>query len=107
MNPDMDIASKIKLKSLRGILTFPFRSYSKVFKHRGISHHFIFGFITRVLWLGLWAALILYLGKKTFSTEKILRLSRSYKDELIWIIAAIVLSDASHILLDKISKKRP
>ena len=37
MNPDMDLANQIRLMSIRGILSIPFRSYSKVFSHRGLS----------------------------------------------------------------------
>ena len=107
MSPDVDVASKIKLKSVRGFFTLPFRSYSKIFRHRGISHSLVFGFVTRVVWLALWAVAILYLIKKPFSTDKVFRFGLSYKSELMWIFSGIIISDASHIFLDKISKKRP
>ncbi len=51
LHPDLDIAHKTKLLSLRGILTFPFRPYSLIFSHRGISHLPIIGTLTRVAWL--------------------------------------------------------
>ena len=47
----MDLANKIKFRSWRGILTLPFRGYALFFRHRGISHSFLFGTLTRVLWL--------------------------------------------------------
>ena len=64
MNPDMDLAHQIKLKSIRGLLSFPFRTYSMVFKHRGLSHSLVFGTLTRLLWVAMYAIAILYIVHK-------------------------------------------
>ena len=61
MNPDLDLANQIRLLSLRGILSLPFRSYARCFSHRGLSHHIIFGSLTRILWLSGWFALIFFI----------------------------------------------
>ena len=49
MNPDLGLVHKIKLFSLRGFITLPFRGYSKIFKHKGISHSFLLGSFTRII----------------------------------------------------------
>ncbi len=56
LHPDMDLARNIRLFSWKGLLTLPFRPYSYLFRHRGISHIPVIGTLTRVLWLlGLFA----------------------------------------------------
>ncbi len=101
MNPDLDLANKIKLVSIRGFLTLPFRSYSLIFRHRGISHSLFFGSATRILWLTGIGALIFYLLYKTLPSEKALStLYYSYKYYLFYAFAGICLADWSHLLLD-------
>lgn len=106
MSPDVDIAHKIKFFSLRGFLTFPFRSYSRIFKHRGLSHHLLLGSITRIVWLSLWALLILYLCHLPLKKPSFIKFIKSYQSEIIWSFTAIFLADLSHILLDKIKVKK-
>lgn len=99
MNPDMDIANKIKLFSIKGVLTLPFRGYSMIFKHRGFSHWIIIGSITRIIWLGAFFYLILFLLNKPFlhQNELIPILKTSY---FIYGFSAILLADFCHLLLD-------
>jgi uncharacterized metal-binding protein len=104
MNPDMDIANKNKLFSIKGLLTLPFRVYSLIFKHRGLSHWIILGSVSRILWLSVFLYLILYLLDKSLLNKKdffsILR-----TDYFLYGFFAIVLSDFCHLILDfKISK---
>ena len=70
MNPDLDLIHQIKLFSWRGFLTLPFRFYSKIFKHRGLSHSFLFGTATRILWLGGIALLLFYAVYQTLPAKK-------------------------------------
>lgn len=99
MNPDMDIANKIKLFSIKGILTLPFRGYSYVFRHRGISHWIILGSITRILWLsGFLYLIILLLNKPLLHQKEVFLLINS--DYFLYGFLAIVASDASHLILD-------
>jgi uncharacterized metal-binding protein len=51
LHPDLDLARNVRLLSLKGLLTFPFRPYSYLFRHRGISHMPVVGTLTRILWL--------------------------------------------------------
>lgn len=104
MSPDMDISHKIKLFSLRGFLTFPFRLYSRIFKHRGLSHFFFIGSLTRIFWLCLWGLLILYLFNIAFDKSSLIKYILSHPKQLLWSSSAIFLADFSHIILDKIKK---
>jgi len=101
MNPDLDLIHQIKLFSLRGFVTLPFRYYSKIFKHRGLSHSVLFGTLTRVLWVSGVAFLIFYLLYQTFPTEKkLLYYLNHYKPYVFYGLAGIVLADWCHLVLD-------
>lgn len=99
MNPDLDLANKIKLFSLRGLLSLPFRSYSLIFRHRGLSHTPLLGTLTRVAWLGGFLLLALYLIDKPLPSQNAL-LFLIKTPFFLYGIAAIALADWCHILLD-------
>jgi len=104
MNPDLDVANKIKLFSLRGLLTLPFRGYSMIFRHRGLSHSFIFGTATRVLWLGgFFYGILFALDKPFFKKNELLAILQS--DYFLYGFSAIVLADFCHLILDFKHKK--
>ncbi|MBX7066097.1 MAG: metal-binding protein [Parachlamydiales bacterium] len=87
LHPDLDIAYKIKLFSLKGLLTLPFRPYSYLFRHRGISHMPIVGTLTRVLWLGFFFWLVF-----------------GWTLPPLWFaLGGLATADLFHILLDKTS----
>ncbi|MDR2539936.1 MAG: DUF2227 family putative metal-binding protein [Chlamydiales bacterium] len=97
MSPDLDLVHKVKLFSLRGFITLPFRGYSKIFRHRGISHSFLFGSLTRIIWLSS----LLFLLSFSFSfSENIFSFYKHFKTSFIYVLAGICLSDWSHLFLD-------
>lgn len=101
MNPDLDLVHNIKIMSLRGLLSLPFRFYSKIFKHRGISHSPLFGSLTRILWLGGIALLIFYFIDKALPSARDFKIFYKHYKYFIWYGgAAICLADWSHLLLD-------
>lgn len=101
MSPDLDLIHQIKVFSLRGILTLPFRYYSKIFKHRGLSHSFLFGTATRVLWLGGIAVLLFYLFYQAIPSERLfLSYFNEYRDYVLYGLAGAVLADWCHLALD-------
>jgi uncharacterized metal-binding protein len=101
MNPDLDLARQIRLFSLRGFLTLPFRSYSSVFRHRGLSHHPLLGSLTRILWLLGWYVVIFYLVYKAVPTKaSFLGFYEQYKPFIHYGFAGICLSDWCHLFLD-------
>ena len=114
MSPDMDLSYKIKWYSLRGLLSLPFRSYARVFKHRGISHSLLLGSLTRVVWLSLVIILLLlclsFLLSHPFfvtsyvATSCLVTSYIHYKKEIFYGLSGICLADAAHILLDKCLK---
>lgn len=97
MNPDLDLIHQVKFFSLRGILTLPFRGYSKVFRHRGISHSFLLGSLTRIIWLSV----VLFLLSFSFSfSGNIFSFCKQFKTYLLYALAGVCLADWSHLLLD-------
>lgn len=102
MNPDVDLAHQIRLVSLRGLLTLPFRSYSKLFKHRGLSHHLILGSFTRIGWLLLWAVVIFYATYKAFpETNTFLSFYKKYQFYFFYGLGGICLADWGHLFMDR------
>ena len=100
MNPDLDLANQIKIFSLRGLLTLPFRFYSLVFRHRGLSHHFFLGTLTRLLWLSCFYILIAYLWDQRNGYETLASFYSRYKSHLIFVFSGIFCADAGHLFLD-------
>ena len=104
MSPDLDLAHKIKLFSIRGFLTLPFRTYALVFKHRGVSHWPLVGTMSRVLWLFLYFVLIAFLFFKFESTMSSFgEYLQLYQIEILFALGALALADISHILVDKVT----
>ena len=102
MNPDLDLANNIKLFSIRGFLTLPFRLYANVFKHRGLSHHILFGSITRIIWLAAWGILIFLIFYKTLPKPNSLYQFYLKNQSIIHTtFLAICVADWSHLLLDR------
>lgn len=107
MNPDLDLANQIKLFSIRGLLTFPFRSYAKFFSHRGLSHNVILGSATRILWLAAWGTLVFFIMYKSLPTKASLyKFYRHYQPFILYSAAAICLADWCHLLLDRKELKK-
>ena len=101
MNPDLDLVHNIKLLSLRGFFSLPFRAYSGVFKHRGISHSFFLGSLTRIAWLFGISFLLFILVFQTFPSKTSFFLYwKQYKPFLLYGFAGICLADWCHLLLD-------
>ena len=101
MNPDMDLANQIRLMSIRGILSIPFRSYSKFFSHRGLSHNLLLGSFTRITWLLAWGALAFLIIYKSLPTKgSIVKFYKHYQPFILYGLGGICLADWGHLLLD-------
>jgi len=112
-SPDTDIMPKKRTR----ILQFFLYPYSILFKHRGISHMLFVGTVTRVLYLILViGALIFIFDKMKYSNYSLMNYFQSIVDFIgqfdykmrshrivIWFFSGMILADASHIFLDKIS----
>lgn len=107
MNPDLDLAHSIKLFSFRGVLTMPFRGYSKIFKHRGISHSIILGTLTRVGYLvGLAFFISYFLLQIPYFHQEAYLFYQSNKTLFITGFLGLFLADFFHILVDVLTPKR-
>ncbi|MEI6241827.1 MAG: DUF2227 family putative metal-binding protein [Chlamydiota bacterium] len=101
MNPDMDMAGQIKLFSWKGLFTLPFRVYALFFHHRGISHRFLLGTLTRIIFLAGIIFLFLFLFHKvTFHTDTFVHFITVYKTPLIYLFLGLLTADTCHLLLD-------
>ena len=101
MNPDMDVSNQIKLFSLKGFFTLPFRFYSIIFKHRGISHSLFWGTLTRVLFLAAFFISILLIFNFSIPTKTdIIKFYFNYKPFILYGFFGIFLADICHLLLD-------
>jgi uncharacterized metal-binding protein len=95
LHPDLDLARNIRLFSLKGILTLPFRPYSYFFRHRGISHLPVIGTLTRVLWL----LGCLYFA--FFLLDKAIPHLHFWNQPLVWFgVAGLAVADLLHVFLD-------
>jgi len=112
-SPDLDLGPRKKW-GLAGIILYP---YSIFFKHRGLSHSFIFGTLSRIIYaLFSLCLLVLLLNKLEIITFS----SKSYIDNTftflknfnynlleykitVWTFLGMFTADALHILLDKMS----
>ncbi|MCB1117299.1 MAG: DUF2227 family putative metal-binding protein [Chlamydiia bacterium] len=101
MNPDLDLAHQIKFLSIRGVLTSPFRLYSKIFSHRGLSHSIVFGTLTRLLFLAVLALLFVWIYTQANpSLESFWGFIRNHQTPLAYAFSGIFLADLSHLALD-------
>ena len=103
VNPDCDIAHKTNPYSLRGVLLYPFRFYSRVFKHRGISHKHLIGTCTRIIWLIIF---FLPLGVLIFviypqGIHLLQTFIAAHHEFMITAFIALVIADSAHIFLDR------
>lgn len=101
MSPDMDLANQIKFFSVRGVLTSPFRLYSKIFRHRGLSHSVFFGTLTRIGFLCLLGILGLWIFKQILLTpDSFILFLKTHQTWLLFAFAGIFCADLCHLLLD-------
>lgn len=106
MTPDLDISDKIKLISIRGFFSIPFRLYAKFFRHRGLSHHIVLGSISRIVWLLIFFTLLAIALNYALPTPyELLGFYKKYKPYIFFTILGIFLSDMCHLLLDKLKKR--
>ncbi|MCH1430777.1 MAG: hypothetical protein GWP59_06830 [Chlamydiales bacterium] len=101
MSPDVDQADKFKLLSLRGFLAFPFVSYALVFKHRGLSHSFILGTLSRAIWLFLWFLLLFFFIYRYLpGPDNLLGTLYHFRTECTYGFLGLFFADFCHLFID-------
>ncbi|PIS02725.1 MAG: hypothetical protein COT85_01455 [Chlamydiae bacterium CG10_big_fil_rev_8_21_14_0_10_42_34] len=98
LHPDLDLARNIRLFSLKGLLTLPFRPYSYLFRHRGISHIPIIGTLSRILWLIFFFYFIFTC--LNWAMPNVIEYNGVY---IAFALAGVAAADLIHVLLDKIT----
>ncbi len=111
LSPDLDL-HKNAARRRWGPLGFLWTPYSKVFKHRGLSHSLVLGPLTRLVYLGLVLAAVIaglsYLwGLALPPAEKAAAFWQNR--EVLWALGAgLYLPNVLHVLLDRgVSALRP
>lgn len=95
LHPDLDLARQVRLFSLKGLLTLPFRPYSYLFRHRGISHIPIVGTLTRIAWIFGLGLLVFSLFGWAF--PNLAHVKSSY---VCFALIGLAAADLFHVLLD-------
>jgi uncharacterized metal-binding protein len=97
VTPDMDQAGKGGSRALRrwGPLAFLWLPYGLVFRHRGLSHLWPVGALTRLLYLALLASPLLAPNPAWLSSLPLLA-----------FVAGFLLADLLHVLLDRAGSLR-
>ncbi len=108
VTPDLDLAKNaVRAKSHWGILGLLWVPYGKLFRHRGLSHSWVVGPLTRLLYMGLITsvfivivmALTSYFG---FELRIAGRLSQSWELLSLGALSGYFLSQWLHLLADGI-----
>jgi uncharacterized metal-binding protein len=97
VTPDMDQAGKGGSRALRrwGPFAFLWLPYGLVFRHRGLSHLWPVGALTRLLYLALLASPLLALAPV-----------RPFSPTLLAFLAGFLLADLLHVFLDRVGSLR-
>lgn len=97
ITPDIDTRSQASKKC--GIFCVPYRWF---FTHRGISHNWIYGVVTRIVYVML---IIVFFIALIYGLPKIsifINILFSYKLEILSIVLGLFLSNLFHIMADAI-----
>jgi len=111
VNPDMD--TKSKSSNILGIFSVPYRRF---FRHRGMSHHWMYGIITRIIYFTILmiilGSIILFVlkGEQIFNNNNIyyvydiiIQYLSDNKNNVIIAYNGLFISNLLHIVLDKIT----
>ncbi|MFN3267248.1 MAG: metal-binding protein [Deinococcales bacterium] len=84
LSPDLDLAEQnVSSKKNWGILGFLWVPYGLMFSHRGLSHTWIVGPLTRVLYLGLLLALPIWLLRRPILETELEGVTRGLVHDLL------------------------
>jgi len=95
-SPDLDTLSKPGKRL--GVLSYPIRKLSK---HRGMGHNILFGWLLRLLYICTIVSITLF-GANKLGYDFYWILDYTHEDMILPIMAGLLLSNAVHIVADKI-----
>ena len=107
-SPDLDLRHN-SARNNWGVLGFVWIPYTKIFKHRGLSHSLIFGVLTRLAYLSVFGALIgisiwvglSYLFRRELAIPQWQMDAYGYR-WLIIFISGLWVPNVIHILVDRV-----
>jgi len=110
VTPDLDFANAHPVRALRnwGKLGFLWKPYGYLFRHRGLSHTYLLGPLTRILYLMVLAALLLALVSPSLVEAVIREGPRALPSPLDqpavwwWGLAGYYVAQWLHLILDGI-----
>lgn len=97
LTPDIDLKSEPARRC--GIACTPYR---KIFSHRGISHHWLWGTVTRIIYvliiIGLLAGLVFILKLPLPDITVVL----THPFEILMVVAGLFLANVLHTVVDAV-----
>jgi uncharacterized metal-binding protein len=102
LSPDLDLRSN-SARRRWGVLGLIWVPYTKVFKHRGLSHNLLFGPLTRIGYLFLLGAIVIY-ALNYFGLRANIQIHLD-KELLAMIGIGLYLPNVLHILYDHFDSK--
>jgi uncharacterized metal-binding protein len=105
LNPDLDLAHKVSLKTWRGFLHLPFYPYGYFFSHRGISHSLTLGTLSRALYIIFLCILVILLTFGVGEIENFFLFLIKHGRVWVLILATFYYADLFHLFVDKISDR--
>ncbi|HIE51204.1 MAG TPA: hydrolase [Armatimonadetes bacterium] len=101
LSPDLDL-EQCNSRRHWSVLSFLWKPYAFLFRHRGVSHHWLWGPLTRLIYLMLWALPVLYWGQQYYGwsmAEKLRQMSGR-----LWIAlgTGVYLPHWLHVILDRL-----
>jgi len=114
ITPDLDLALSQSVRALRnwGPLSFLWRPYGAVFKHRGLSHTYLVGPMTRLAYLALLAFIVVAIGAPdlvaAFFKHGLAGLPEPFDRPTFWLAGLLgyYVSQWVHLVLDGIYPHR-
>ena len=99
LSPDLDLSDSRATRRW-GRLRWVWKPYALLFRHRRLSHHLVWGPMTRILYLALWGAVLVLVLHRTSALGS-LSLRATLK-ETIGLALGLFLPNAEHVLLDRL-----
>lgn len=102
LSPDLDLAQgRVDSKANWGLLGFIWVPYGKIFKHRGLSHSWFLGPLTRIIYLAVPIVVAVGLFRTFWPEIELPRLPYPFPYQMLFpMIAGYYLSQWLHLIAD-------
>ncbi len=102
LSPDLDLAEQnVMPKKMWGPLGFLWTPYGWFMSHRGLSHSWLIGPLTRAVYLVALLALPLYLARQSVHLEKIVQ--SLHRQEWLMVLLGFYVSQWLHLIADGVA----